>query len=85
MKNFHGMEIPFDTELFFLSIGYEWVDEETYQMIKSDRNLEYQIRGVDRINGKNELYLIKASFRGYRKPRSNSGCRLRTGGPDNGR
>lgn len=85
MKNFHGLEIPMSTEMYFLSIGYEWVDEETYQMIKSDRTLEYQIRGVDRINGKNELYLIKASTRGYRIPRSTTGCRLRTGSPDSGR
>lgn len=85
MKNFHGLEIPMSTEMYFLSIGYEWVDEETYQMIKSDRTLEYQIRGVDRVNGKNEYYLIKASTRGYRIPRSNTGCRLRTGNPDGGR
>ena len=85
MKNFHGKEIPMSTEMYFLSVGYEWLDEASYQMIKSDRNLEYQIRGVDRVNGRNELYLIKATFRGYRIPRSNSGCRLRTGNPDNGR
>ena len=47
MKNFHGMEIPMSTEMYFLSVGYEWLDEASYQMIKSDKSLEYQIRGVD--------------------------------------
>ena len=27
MKNFHGMEIPMSTEMYFLSVGYEWLDE----------------------------------------------------------
>ena len=60
--------------------------EEYIQMIKSDKSLEYQIRGVDvDSNGHIDLYLIRATQRGYTKPRSNSGCRLRTGNPDNGR
>ena len=86
MKNFHGMEIPMSTEMYFLSVGYEWLDEASYQMIKSDKSLEYQIRGVDvDSNGHIDLYLIRATQRGYKKPNSNSGCRLRTGNPDNGR
>ena len=86
MKNFHGMEIPMSTEMYFLNVGYEWLDEASYQMIKSDKSLEYQIRGVDvDSNGHIDLYLIRATQRGYTKPRSNTGCRLRTGNPDNGR
>ena len=86
MKNFHGMEIPMSTEMYFLRVGYEWLDEVSYQMIKSDKSLEYQIRGVDvDSNGHIDLYLIRATQRGYKKPNSNSGCCLRTGNSDNGR
>ena len=86
MKNSHGKPLSLEQELKLLETGFEWVTaEEFYTLIVPDESLHRSVAAVDIVNGRKELFLVRATIQGYREPFATSGCRLRTGNPEHGR
>lgn len=86
MKNVFGKELDISKELYFLENNYEWLLAEEYELYKNDNDYICRVAAADtNSRGKNELYLVQVTARGYGIPTSTRGCRLRTGNPEYGR
>ena len=86
MKNMHGKFLDLVKEMELLAQGYEWYTSYEFEKIIKPEGVEYHVAAVDRVNGKNEMYLVLVGGAiGYWAPTATTGCRLRTGNPDFGR